>query len=138
MKSAPVFDHDGNGVPEAPTLPETLREAGLSLAFINDLLLKTVYIRGGMIGRDLAQSLCLPFKVIRDPLRFLKDEKALEVLGGDMVGEVSYRFTLTDLGRHRAQEAMKMCAYAGPAPVPIEDYVEQTYRQSVTGLRCTP
>jgi predicted ATPase with chaperone activity len=139
MKSAPpVFDHETNGIPDSPTLPESLKEAGLSMAFVNDLLLKMIYLRGGMIGRDLAQALCLPFKVIRDPLKFLKDEKSIEVMGGDMVGEVSYKFTLTDLGRRRAQDAMKMCAYAGPAPVPIEDYVEQTYRQAVTGLRCTP
>jgi hypothetical protein len=26
----------------------------------------------------------------------------------------------------------------GPAPVPLEDYVEQSYRQAVTGMSCTP
>jgi predicted ATPase with chaperone activity len=91
-----------------------------------------------MIGRDLAQLLCLPFKVIREPLKFLKDEKCLQVDGGDLVGEVSYKFTLTDLGRKRAQDAMEQCAYVGPAPVPLEDYVEQCYRQTVTGLQCFP
>ena len=30
---------------------------------------------------------------------------------------------------------MELCGYVGPAPVPIEDYVEQCYRQAVTGLR---
>ena len=33
---------------------------------------------------------------------------------------------------------MKQCAYVGPAPVPLEDYVEQTYRQAVTGISCSP
>src|SRR5205823_5477368 len=61
-----------------------------------------------------------------------------EVQGGDLIGRVSYRFTLTELGRKRAQEAMKQCAYVGPAPVPLEDYVEQTYRQAVTGIGCSP
>ena len=73
-----------------------------------------------------------------EPLRFLKDEKCIEVDGGDLVGEVSYKFSLTDLGRQRAQDAMEQCAYVGPAPVPLEDYVEQTYRQAVTGLQCYP
>src|SRR5207244_7444864 len=71
------------------------------------------------------------------PLRFLKDEKCIEVLGGDLIGRVSYRFNLTELGRRRAQDAMKLCAYVGPAPVPLEDYVEQTYRQAVTGITVT-
>src|SRR5208282_4435454 len=111
---------------------------GLSLPFVSDLVLRTIYIRGGMLGLDLARALCLPFKVIEEPLRFLKDEKCLEVAGGDLIGRVSYRFNLTELGRRRAQDAMKLCAYVGPAPVPLEDYIEQTYRQAVTGIDCTP
>ena len=91
-----------------------------------------------MLGLDLARLLCLPFKVIEESLGFLKDEKCLEVAGGDLIGRVSYRFNLTELGRRRAQEAMKLCAYVGPAPVPLEDYVEQTYRQAVTGINCQP
>ena len=50
-------------------------------------------------ARDLGQFLCLPFKVIREPLKWLKDEKLIQIDGGDLVGEVSYRFSLTDLGR---------------------------------------
>ena len=73
-------------------------------------------MRGGMFGLDLARELCLPFKVIEESLKFLKDEKCLEVAGGDLIGRVSYRFNLTELGRRRAQEAMKLCAYVGPAP----------------------
>ena len=76
--------------------------------------------------------------MIEDGLKFLKDEKCVEVTGGDLIGRVSYRFNLTELGRKRAQECMKNCAYVGPAPVPIEDYIEQTYRQSVTGINCSP
>src|SRR5438105_14961724 len=100
--------------------------------------LRTLYTRGAMIGRDIAQLLCLPFKVIREPLKFLKEEKGIQVDGGELVGEVSYKFSLTDLGRKRAQDAMEQCAYVGPAPVPLEDYVEQCYRQTVTGLQCFP
>ena len=91
-----------------------------------------------MLGLDLARLLRLPFKVIEESLGFLKDEKCVEVLGGDLIGRISYRFNLTELGRSRAQEAMKLCAYVGPAPVPLEDYVEQTYRQAVTGIDVQP
>src|SRR5437660_5801100 len=132
------FDWDGAGMAEAPSAPESLREAGLTLGFLNDLILRTLYTRGGMLGLDLARLLCLPFKVIEESLRFLKDEKCLEVAGGDLIGRVSYRFNLTELGRARAQDAMSLCAYVGPAPVPLDDYVEQTYRQAVTGITCTP
>ena len=102
------------------------------------MVLRTLYTRGGMLGLDLARLLCLPFKVIEEALGFLKHEKCIEVLGGDLIGRISYKFNLTELGRRRAQEAFKMCAYVGPAPVPLEDYVEQTYRQSVTSIDVSP
>jgi len=111
---------DAMGVmPEAPLAPESLKEAGLTAGFIYDMILKTLYARGTLLGRDLAQFMCLPFKIIREPLKFLKDEKCIEVAGGDLVGEVSYRFALTDQGRQRAHDANKQCAYAGPSPVPL-------------------
>src|SRR3954470_6448305 len=131
-------DWDGAGMPEAPGAPENLKQAGLSLNFLNDMLMRTLYIRGAMLGLDLARFLCLPFKVIEESLKFLKDEKCVEVAGGDLIGRVSYRFNLTELGRKRAVEAMQSCGYVGPAPVPLEDYVEQTYRQAVTGIDCSP
>jgi len=132
------IEWDSAGLPEAPPAPDNLKEAGLTLSFLNDLIVRTLYVRGGMLGLDLARFLCLPFKVIEEALRFLKDEKCLEIAGGDLIGRVSYRFNLTELGRRRAQEAMKLCAYVGPCPVPLEDYVEQTYRQAVTGISCSP
>ncbi|MBV9125009.1 MAG: ATPase [Planctomycetes bacterium] len=132
------LEWEGTGVPEAPSAPETLQESGLSLGFLNDLILRTLYTRGGMLGLDMARFLCLPFKVIEESLRFLKEEKCLEIAGGDLIGRVSYRFNLTELGRARAQDAMELCGYVGPAPVPLEDYIEQAYRQAVTGINCTP
>jgi len=132
------LEWEGAGLPEAPSAPENLKEAGLTLSFLNDLMLRILYVRGGMLGLELARYLCLPFKVIEDSLKFLKDEKCLEVAGGDLIGRVSYKFNLTELGRRRAQDAMKQCAYIGPAPVPMEDYIEQTYRQAVTGISCSP
>src|SRR6516162_7014402 len=132
------LEWEGAGLPEAPTAPETIKEAGLTVGFLNEMILRTLYTRGSMLGLDLARFLCLPFKVIEEPLRFLKDEKCLEVAGGDLIGRVSYRFNLTELGRRRAQEAIKLCAYIGPAPVPLDDYIEQAYRQAVTGITCSP
>ena len=136
MKS--LSNWDTTSVIEPPATPESLKQVGLSAAFMSDSILRTLYVRGAMIGRDLAQFLCLPFRVIQESLKFLKVDKSVEVTGGDMVGEVSYRYSLTDMGRKRAVEAMDLCGYVGPAPVPIEDYVEQTYRQAVTGIGCTP
>src|SRR5947209_9830081 len=133
-----ALEWEGAGLPEAPASPDTLKEAGLSMGFLTDMILRTLYQRGLMLGLDLARFLCLPFKIVEEGIRFLKDEKCIEVTGGEIIGRVSYKYTLTDLGRRRAQDAMTLCAYVGPAPVPLEDYVEQTYRQAVTGITVTP
>src|SRR5262245_19616597 len=132
------LDWDVGGLPEAPSAPETLGQTGLTLGMLSDLVLRTLYTRGGMLGLDLARLLCLPFKVLEEALDFLKQEKCIEVMGGDLIGRISYRFNLTELGRRRAQEVFEMCAYVGPAPVPLEDYVEQTYRQAVTAIDISP
>jgi predicted ATPase with chaperone activity len=132
------MEWDGATLTDAPTAPENLKEAGLTVGFVNEMILRTLYTHGTLLGLDLSRQLCLPFKVIEESLRFLKDENCLDVTGGDLIGRISYRFALTELGRSRAQDAMEQCAYVGPAPVPLDDYVEQTYRQAVTGINCTP
>jgi predicted ATPase with chaperone activity len=132
------MDWDIGSAPEAPGAPDTMEQTGLTIGFLSDMILRAIYTRGGMLGLDLARLLCLPFKVVEEALGFLKAEKAVEVLGGDLIGRISYKFNLTELGRRRAQEAFKMCAYVGPAPVPLEDYVEQTYRQAVTAIDISP
>ncbi len=132
------LDWDVGGLPEAPSAPENMQQTGLTLGFLTNLVLRTLYMRGSMLGLDLARLLCLPFKVVEEALNFLKTEKCIEVMGGDLIGRISYKFNLTDIGRRRAQEAHEMCAYVGPAPVPLEDYVEQTYRQAVTAIDISP
>jgi predicted ATPase with chaperone activity len=138
VRSAGSLEWDLAGMPDAPSAPETLQQTGLTLGLLSDLLLRTLYVRGTMLGLDIARIVCLPFKVVEEALGFLKTEKCIEVQGGDLIGRISYRFTLTELGRKRAAEAFKMCAYVGPAPVPLEDYVEQTYRQAVTAIDVSP
>ena len=125
-------------VPKAPVSPATLAESGLSLMQVCDLILKQLYLQGAALGVDLARQSRLPFNVIDEGIVFLKDEKCIEVSSGDLIGRVSYRFNLTDLGRARAREAFEQCRYVGPAPVPLEDYVRQCMQQTVTGTACTP
>jgi len=57
------------------------------------MLLRTLYVRGGMLGLDLSKLLCLPFKVVEESLGFLKHEKCTEVLGGDLIGRIMDSFS---------------------------------------------
>jgi predicted ATPase with chaperone activity len=120
-----------------PTSPRTLRESGLSANQVCDLILKQLYLQGTLLGVEMARNARLPFNVIDECLRFLKDDRCIEVTSGDVIGRVSYRFNLTEIGRTRAKEAFDYCRYVGPAPVPLEMYVEQCRRQAVSGINCT-
>ena len=120
----------------APLAPVTLAETGLSLQLLCDLVLKTLHMQGNTTGIGLSHELCLPFKVLDEALLFLKDEKCIEVIAGELIGRMSYRYTLTDLGRSRAVDALNQCRYVGPAPVPLSAYVEQIQKQAVTGTQC--
>ncbi|MBI3863252.1 MAG: ATPase [Planctomycetia bacterium] len=130
--------HDTRPAPTAPVAPQTLAQCGLSLMQVCDLILKQLYLQGAALGVDLARQSRLPFNVIDEGLLFLKEEKCIEVSAGDLIGRVSYRFNLTDLGRARARESFEQCRYVGPAPVPLEDYVRQCMQQAVTGTDCHP
>ena len=121
----------------APRSPSSLAECGLQLGQIADLVLKQLYLHGTLLGGDIARATRLPFSIVDEALRTLRDQKCIEVASGDLVGRVSYRFALTELGRTRARESLEHCRYVGPAPVPIEQYIEQCKRQHVTGASCT-
>lgn len=120
-----------------PRSPLTLADSGLSLGQLCDLVLKTLYVQGVLQGSDLSRSTRLPFAILDESLRVLRDQKLVEVASGDVVGRISYRFALTEMGRARARDSFENCRYVGPAPVPLEQYIEHCRLQHVTGTPCT-
>jgi hypothetical protein len=125
----------GNFVEAAPPPPHTLEETGLNEDFVVDLAMKHLYFGGVLPGHEVATRMCLPFTGVLQPImRFLKDEKLLEIKKGIGITEASYHFALTEEGRRRAREVIDLSSYAGPAPVPIEDYEPMCNRQTVRNL----
>ena len=121
----------------APRCPQSLDETGLNAVLLAELVLKFLSVRGSGAGYELAQDVGLPFPILEPILVHLKDQKLIEVSGGDLMGPISYRFTLTDAGRSRSREALAACQYIGPAPVTLEQYTKQTRLQTVQGIPCT-
>ena len=122
----------------SPRSPKTLAESGLSLGQLSDLILKTLYVHGVLQGADLSRLTRLPYNIVDESLRALRDQKLIEVASGDLVGRASYRFALTEVGRSRSRDSFENCRYVGPAPVPLEQYVEHCRLQHVTGTACNP
>jgi predicted ATPase with chaperone activity len=105
-----------------PRVPETLEETGLPESVLEQLILKIMYFRGDMYGRDLATALGLQFSVIYKIIELLKIQHVIHVKRSMGYGDVSALFALSDAGRERAHEALEFNQYAGPAPVPLSQY----------------
>src|SRR5262245_56501428 len=123
---------------EVPPQPVTPAETGLDGQFLMHSLLKTLYVFGHETARQMAQTTKLHEDVIEAVLQGAKDKRLVEVLGLTAARPQVYRWTLTDLGRKWALDALEQCQYTGPAPIPLADYQVQVVKQSTPNERVTP
>ena len=118
-----------------PTPPRSVVETGVNEEFLVDLALKHLYFGGVLAGYELANRLKLPFQAVVHPvLKFLKDEKLVEIKKGAGISEGVYTYALTDEGRVRSREVVEQSAYAGPTPVTLDAYLKICMRQTVRNL----
>jgi MoxR-like ATPase len=132
MTAVPKIESPIQGTSFVPPPMTELKDTGLSLLWLQDLVLKIFYFQGYLSGFKAAEEIALPFAGVVDQiLETLKREKLLEVKSSQMgLGEGSYQYAITGAGIVRAREALERSQYAGPAPVPIEVYNESIRRQS--------
>ena len=125
------FDGDPNEGPEAilPPVPETIEHTGISQGMIEQLILKALYYKGEVVGRDLASDLGLRFSVIEGLMDLLKRNNLLGVKSSLGMGAISSRFLLTENGRTLAKEYISSCAYSGKVPVPLYQYADMVRQQ---------
>jgi predicted ATPase with chaperone activity len=121
-----------------PPEPQSLEETGLTLGFLSDLALKTLYLRGQMTMGEIASALGLPMPTITERIMdFLKGERLVEIRGGTGIAAANYQFVIVDRGSEKAQEALARSQYVGKAPVPLATYVAAVQRQSIANLHVT-
>jgi len=113
----------------------TIEDTGVSRELLVALLLKILHQRGGMSGFEAADAIALPFVLVDDLLMDLQQGRLLEVREADAPTRSSYRYALTGAGHARALEELGANRYVGPAPVPLDQYLESVSRQSVASLR---
>ena len=114
-------------------------DTGLSPLWLMDLVLKVMYFQGYLTGYKVAEEVALPFSGVVDQImESLKREKLIEVRSSQMgLGEGAYLYAITGLGISRAREALERSQYAGPAPVPIENYNDSVKRQARGRMQIT-
>src|SRR3954471_4426517 len=115
--------------PIAPPEPESLEQTGLAESTLEQLIVKILYFRGDLYGQDLSTAIGLKFSVIQEIVENLKLRHHLQVKKSLGVGSVAAQFSLTDTGRARAREHLEANQYSGPAPVPLEQYLDMVRQQ---------
>jgi hypothetical protein len=114
-----------------PPVPESIEETGVPPALIEQLVLKYLYFRGEMLGRDIAATLGLKFSLIDELLETLKRQHFVGVKKSLGMGNSSGVFLLTETGRNLTREYLENNLYSGPVPVPLYQYSEVVRRQKL-------
>ncbi|MEE8451947.1 MAG: AAA family ATPase [Thermoguttaceae bacterium] len=112
-----------------PEAPRTIEDTGLSNALVESLIVKHLAIVGTNSARNIAKHICLPFGILEGLCQTLRARQFLAHTGAAPLND--YHYTLTEQGREQAQAAMAACAYVGPAPVPLVDYVLSVDAQTI-------
>ena len=78
----------------------------------------------------LPNAVCLSFGILEDRFQKLRSRQLLTHRGAAPLND--YVYALTDQGREYTQNLIDACAYHGPAPVPLSDYVMSVDAQTIT------
>jgi hypothetical protein len=122
----------------APPVPETIEDTGLPASLIEQLILKLLYARGEMLGRDVSQALGLKFSLVEGFFEVLKHQHSIQVKKSLGMGTSTSVFALTETGRGHARECLENNQYVGPAPIPLFQYSYVVRRQKRANGWLTP
>ena len=113
--------------PRPPAAPDKIEDVGVRRGFLEELLLKILYLSGPLTLPELGELIRLTPQVVEELFRRLRAEQLCQVTG--MVGHAR-RVAISTSGRSRALELLSHNQYTGPAPVSLESYVKQVRLQS--------
>ncbi len=123
--------------PKFPEVPRSLEATGIPETLLIQLALKQCYFRDAFTVREMSEALKLPDTLVEQLVETLKHQKLIDLKPRDIHSRrathmlLELRYTLSDEGRRRAEQALEFNSYMGPAPVPLEDYWEWVEKQSV-------
>lgn len=135
LPTVTLSDNEQSVEPKLPRRPLNVEQTGLSLSYIADLVLRSLYIIGELTGQGISDHLRLPLEGVLDQaISYLRKEQMIEIKGSGGIGERAYRYQVTNKGIERAKELGERSQYLGPAPVTLQAYTAMMKRQSLQGL----
>jgi predicted ATPase with chaperone activity len=118
-----------------PVVPLKAEQTGLSNSILIELILKQAHSEGGTYSLGpMSQSLHLTISVVDEITQIAKNEGLVSIRSAAGFNRSLQIFELTNIGRQRAEEALKQSRYIGPAPVPLKSYNVMSAHQTVRQL----
>ena len=99
-----------------------------------DLIAKHIYISGTLTLRQLSENSALSLQVLEEILTAFRAQGCIDIASG---AAAEPHYTLSQRGREWAMDALAKCAYAGAAPVTLEQYAQGVQSQSTTKISIT-
>ncbi len=112
-----------------PNEPQKLSDTGLPASLIESLIIKRLSVIGFSSGRQLANDIRLPFQILEHTFKTLRERQIIVHNGSAPLND--YNYVLTENGRTQARADAAVCAYIGPAPVPLMDYILSVEAQTI-------
>lgn len=114
---------------------DDLSQIDIDPVLIEGLILKALSTRSNMVASEVADSLCLPyFGVVEPIIEQLRANRLIEVTRGELQA-ISYVLSISDLGRQRAEQFFETSAYSGPAPVSLAAYNNAVSIQTIRNIQ---
>ena len=121
---------------EGPPKLGGIADTGLDETFLQNLALKVMYAYSAKKPAEVAEIMRLPAPVVRELLEAMRGRGLLEPLGAEATGrQLDLRYGISAAGKEWVQDALKQSVYAGPAPVPLDQWQAQVERQHITNDR---
>lgn len=112
-----------------PREPVSLEATGVTQPKVDALIMKYLLHAGVASARQIAEQIRLPFGIVSDQLRRLKNDQLIGYRRS--VGMNDYEHELAPNGFDRANRLMQRSSYFGAAPIPLGDYAEGVKNQSL-------
>jgi predicted ATPase with chaperone activity len=112
-----------------PLAPPDWAAMKLTPEAAEELVLKCLMNRGTLSGREIADHIAVPFGLLSGLLERLKAARLVTHRGAAQLGD--YLYQLTESGLATAARYTSQCAYDGPAPIVLADYIESVQAQSI-------
>ena len=117
---------------EPPPIPKTADQTGLENNLLINCILRTMYVSALQTIPEVAEQTKLTRGVVEELLTAAKQDALVEIRGPSPKNYNIMRYALTNAGKERASEALRLCEYIGPVPVPLEVYQLQVQKQTIT------